>query len=84
MAVADTVARQKAANPLTPPKGWEGPAATAGDCYRFCLSSPHVDVVLCGPGSRAQLAENLAALEKGALSEAEMEHMRRLGKAAHG
>ena len=69
---------------LTPPKGWEGPAATAGDCYRFCLSSPHVDVVLCGPGSRAQLEENLAALEKGALSEVEMKQMRRLGKAAHG
>jgi len=31
---------------LRPPRRWSGPAATAGDCYRFCLTSPHIDVVL--------------------------------------
>ncbi len=41
---------------------------TAGDCYRFCLSSPHVDVGLTGPASAAQLDENLAAIERGPLS----------------
>ena len=33
---------------LRPPRGWKGPPATAGDCYRFCLTSPYVDVVLTG------------------------------------
>jgi predicted aldo/keto reductase-like oxidoreductase len=41
---------------------------TAGDCYRFCLSSPHVDVALTGPATRAQLEENLAAIERGPLT----------------
>jgi len=31
---------------LSAPRGWTGPVMTAGDCYRFCLSSAHVDVVL--------------------------------------
>jgi aryl-alcohol dehydrogenase-like predicted oxidoreductase len=69
---------------LRPPRGWDGPAATAGDCYRFCLTSPHVDVVLSGPASSAQLRENLRALERGPLSPDEMERMRRLGRAVHG
>jgi aryl-alcohol dehydrogenase-like predicted oxidoreductase len=69
---------------LKRPKGWEGPVPTAGDCYRFCLSNPLVDVVLCGPGSLAQLDENLAALERGPLSPEEMEWMRRFGKVVHG
>ncbi|GEJ56557.1 aldo/keto reductase [Anaeromyxobacter diazotrophicus] len=69
---------------LRPPRGWKGPAATAGDCYRFCLSSPHVDVVLTGPRNAAELRENLAALEKGPLSEAELTFMRELGRAVHG
>ncbi len=56
----------------------------AGDCYRFCLSSPHVDVVLNGPANEQQLDENLAAVEKGPLSDDEMRWMRDLGKAAHG
>jgi len=34
---------------LKRPKGWDGPVMTAGDCYRFCLSNPHVDMVLTGP-----------------------------------
>jgi aryl-alcohol dehydrogenase-like predicted oxidoreductase len=69
---------------LKPPAGWQGPTMTAGDCYRFCLSSPHVDVVLTGPASRAQLDENLAALAKGPLSEDESTWMRAYGKAVHG
>jgi len=69
---------------LRPPRSWNGPAATAGDCYRFCLTSPHVDVVLTGPRNVTELRENLAALEKGPLSEAEMTFMRQLGQAVHG
>jgi hypothetical protein len=69
---------------LQPPRAWKGPPATAGDCYRFCLTSPHVDVVLTGPRSVAELRENLAAVEKGPLSEAEMSFMRDLGRTVHG
>jgi aryl-alcohol dehydrogenase-like predicted oxidoreductase len=69
---------------LRPPRGFEGRAATAGDCYRFCLSSPSVDVVLTGPKSTAELNDNLAAVARGPLSSDEMSWMRALGTAVHG
>jgi aryl-alcohol dehydrogenase-like predicted oxidoreductase len=69
---------------LKSPKGWAGKTATAGDCYRFCLSSPHVDVCLTGPASAAQLDENLAAIDKGPLTADEDTWMRDLGRAVHG
>jgi aryl-alcohol dehydrogenase-like predicted oxidoreductase len=69
---------------LKRPRGWEGKVPTAGDCYRFCLSSPHVDLVLSGPASTQQLDENLAALERGALSSDEQTWMRDFGKVVHG
>ena len=69
---------------LRPPRGWKGKVPSAGDCYRFCLSSPDVDVVLTGPRSRAELLENLAAMEKGPLSPEEMEEIRAFGRAVHG
>ena len=69
---------------LRAPRGWSGPAATAGDCYRFCLTSPHVDVVLSAPGNAANLKMNLEALQKGPLSAEEMAFMRDLGRAVHG
>ena len=34
---------------------------SAVDCYRFCLSNPHVDIVLTGPKNRLQLEENWQA-----------------------
>lgn len=69
---------------LAAPRGWTGPVMTAGDCYRFCLSSPHVDLVLTGPKDAAQLRENLAAVERGPLSEEEQRWMRELGRKVHG
>jgi len=69
---------------LKKPRGWDGPAMTAGDCYRFQLSSPHVDVALTGPASGAQMTENLDALAKGPLSADEDRWMRSYGKAVHG
>jgi len=69
---------------LRPPKGWSGPAATAGDCYRFCLSNPNVDLVVSAPKSAAQMRENMQALELGPLSDEEMARMRALGKAVRG
>jgi len=69
---------------LQAPSGWTGPKMTAGDCYRFCLSNPNVDVVLCGPSSTRELEENLAAVEKGALQPDEEKWMRDYGRAVHG
>jgi aryl-alcohol dehydrogenase-like predicted oxidoreductase len=69
---------------LAQPKGFAGPAASAGDCYRFCLTNPNVDLVVSAPKTAAQMRENMRALERGPLSEAEMAHMRALGKAVHG
>jgi aryl-alcohol dehydrogenase-like predicted oxidoreductase len=66
---------------LKRPSGWSGPAMTASDCYRFCLSNPHVDVVLTGPKNRKQLQENLSELrEKGPLSEEENGWIRKYGQ----
>jgi aryl-alcohol dehydrogenase-like predicted oxidoreductase len=69
---------------LRAPKGWTGKVATAGDCYRFCLTNAHVDVVLSAPKTVEQVRENLAALEKGPLSDDEMAWMRALGRAVRG
>jgi aryl-alcohol dehydrogenase-like predicted oxidoreductase len=71
-------------NLLKKPKHWDGPVMTAGDCYRFQLSNPHVDLAWTGPATRAQLEENLTALEKGPLTEEEQTWMRAFGKAVHG
>jgi aryl-alcohol dehydrogenase-like predicted oxidoreductase len=69
---------------LKPPKGWNGPAATAGDCFRFCLTNQHVDLVISAPKTAAEMRENLRALEQGPLSEVEMTRMRALGRAVRG
>ncbi|MEW5850242.1 MAG: aldo/keto reductase [Myxococcota bacterium] len=69
---------------LRAPRGWSGRTPEAADCYRFCLTNSHVDVVLMGPSSGAQLRDNLRALEKGPLSDEEMGWMREFGKAVHG
>src|SRR5512134_914503 len=69
---------------LSAPRGWTGRVPTAGDCYRFCLSSPHVDVALTGPRTLGQFRENLAALERGPLTAEEYAWMRAIGRAVHG
>jgi predicted aldo/keto reductase-like oxidoreductase len=69
---------------LKRPSGWDGSVMTAGDCYRFQLSNPHVDVALTGPASRAELEQNLDAVERGPLSEEEARWMRDFGKHVHG
>lgn len=55
------------------------PPLTAALCYRFCLTSPHVHVVLTGPKTRSQLDENLLALESGPLEPAELQWVRDYG-----
>jgi len=69
---------------LKRPRGWDGPVMTAGDCYRFQLSNPHVDLAVTGPRSRAELEQNLDAVERGPLSEDEARWMRKFGKYVHG
>ena len=69
---------------LSRPKGWDGPLMSAGQCYRFCLSSPHVDVTLTGPKNLQQLDDNLRALEDGPLSADEEAWIRPFGQAVHG
>lgn len=69
---------------LRRPKGWTGGVMTAADCYRFCLSDPHVHAVLGGPKSLAQLDENLDGLQRGRLSPDEMAWMREYGRVVHG
>jgi aryl-alcohol dehydrogenase-like predicted oxidoreductase len=69
---------------LRRPSGWDGYVATAADCYRWCLSSPHVDVVLCGPANRAQLDEDLAGVARGPVTPEEDQAMREFGRVVHG
>jgi len=66
--------------PWPGPTQAEVPPLTPGLCYRFCLSSPHVHVVLTAPQNRAQLDQNLAALEAGPLGEAEDAWVREYGR----
>jgi aryl-alcohol dehydrogenase-like predicted oxidoreductase len=69
---------------LKRPRGWEGRVATAGDCYRFCLSHEAVDLVLTGPANADQLKQNTEAIELGPMRAEEMEWMREFGAAVHG
>jgi aryl-alcohol dehydrogenase-like predicted oxidoreductase len=54
-------------------------APTAGDCYRFALSRPEVDVCLAGPANRGELEAALQAVEQGPMSEDELAFMRDVG-----
>lgn len=70
---------------LRRPKGWpaDRPVATAGQCYRFVLSDPHVGVVLTAPRSERELVENLAEVRRGPLPEDELAFMRAFGAQVH-
>jgi aryl-alcohol dehydrogenase-like predicted oxidoreductase len=57
---------------------------TAGDCYRFVLSHPSVDVVITGPSSASQLKQNLVEIKKGPMDEEELQWMRRIGDYVYG
>ncbi len=69
---------------LKPPSGWSGPVMSAGDCYRFCLNSPHVDVVMTAPKTIQEFRDNLRELAKGPLSPEEEVWMREYGCRIHG
>ncbi|MFQ3581611.1 MAG: aldo/keto reductase [Chloracidobacterium sp.] len=61
------------------PKGERTPSAA--DCYRFVLTSPHVDVCLAGPKDAAELEAAFTALEQGPMSDEELSWMKRVGAA---
>jgi aryl-alcohol dehydrogenase-like predicted oxidoreductase len=71
---------------LRRPRGWprHGRVPTPGDCYRFVLSNPHVDVCLMAPSSVRQCKDNLSAVRTGPLSEDDMSFMRQFGDVVHG
>ncbi len=59
------------------------PPLTAGDCYRFVLSNPTVDVCLCGPKNIDQMRAALSALELGPLGDEEMGRVKMIGDHLH-
>lgn len=59
------------------------PIPTAGMCYRFVLSNPHVHVCMTAPTNIKQLVENIRSLESGPLNEEEMQLMIKYGDAVH-
>ncbi len=70
---------------LRRPKSWptNGRVPTAGDCYRFVLSNPHVHVALTAPRNERELRENISAVREGPLDEEEMNFMREFGDAVY-
>lgn len=70
-------------NLLVRPRGLDPsvPVPTAGDCYRFCLSDPHVDVAVCGARSTEDVRSACDAMAKGPMSEDELAWMRKVGDA---
>lgn len=72
----------KLLDPKKMPAGETPPMAA--DCYRFVLSHPAVDVCISGAKTIEQMRENLAGLDAGPMSEAELDRMRRIGDHVHG
>ena len=57
---------------------------TAPECYRFVLSNPGVDVCMSAPRTLEEMRQNLAVLDAGPMTEAELERVRRIGDCVHG
>jgi aryl-alcohol dehydrogenase-like predicted oxidoreductase len=56
---------------------------TAGDCYRFVLTQPAVNVCMTGPADAAQFHQALEAFDRGPMPEDELAWMRRVGDAIY-
>ena len=66
---------------LAPSKMPNGEApVSAKDCYRFSLSHPAVDMVLCGPASEERLDQAMSALEAGPLAADERARLELIGE----
>ena len=61
----------------------EAPLAAA-DAYRFVLSDPAVDVCMSGAKTVEQMRQNLAVLDSGPMTEAELTRTRRIGDFVYG
>ena len=57
---------------------------SASDCYRFSLSNPAIDMVICGPANGEQMNEAISALEQGPLAPEERERIERIGAYIYG
>lgn len=57
---------------------------TSGDCYRYVLTNPAVDVVISAPSQIGQMEENLREVAKGPMSKEELEWMQRIGDYVYG
>lgn len=54
-------------------------APSAGDCYRFVLARDEVDVCMMGVRNLQMLEDNLAEIEKGAMTPEELQRMQSIG-----
>ena len=68
-------------NPRKMPPG-EAPL-TAGECYRFALSSPHIHVAITGPKTDEEMRHALEAMRAGPLDPDEMTRIRAIGEYVH-
>lgn len=70
---------------LRRPKGWQkdGMIPNAGQCYRFVLSNPNINVCLTAPRNEKELVENIQSLRQGPLDEEDMAFMKRFGDAVY-
>jgi aryl-alcohol dehydrogenase-like predicted oxidoreductase len=64
-------------DPKLMPPGEQAPRGS--DCYRFALSSPHVDLCIAGPKNTEELDEALLAHERGPMTDDELAWMKRVG-----
>ncbi len=65
-----------------PEKGFET-GLSAPDCYRFALTNPAVDTVLCAARSAEETRENVHGVLAGPLDEARLREVRAFGDAVH-
>jgi aryl-alcohol dehydrogenase-like predicted oxidoreductase len=56
---------------------------SAGDCYRFALTNPAVDLCLMGPRSVSDLEHAFSEVEKGPFTPEEVAWMKRVGQAKY-
>ncbi|MCP4231947.1 MAG: aldo/keto reductase [bacterium] len=57
---------------------------TAGDCYRFALTNPSIDVAITGASNAKQLEQNLSEVARGPMDDEELARMRRIGDCVYG
>ena len=56
---------------------------TAGECYRFALMNPSVDVTLFAPTTMEQMRQDVMEVKEGPLSPERYEEVKRFGDAVH-